>query len=453
VRRIALLVAVLAIGVGGWYWTESRYPAALLPPLPVRGKGPMTVAATGDTLLVRALTPAEAHAASSLVPLLGSADIALTNLETNLLMREHVPETAGGTPRRPYATADAAETLHRLGINLVSLANNHASDYDASGLLDTWRILGAHGVHHGGSGENLEAARAPVLVGTAPRRIAMIAVSTSASAASRAAASWAGVNPLRFTVDVTVDSPTFDTLKNSAIAESSGPVTLMLHGTPIKRGPRTVVDLVVDADDERQILEEIAKARDSADVVIVSLHAHEPRNDSDEPAAFVRRFARSAIDAGAALVVGHGPHRLRGIEVHGRGAILYSVGNFIFQDEGLDPGAVDMYDAGIDLYGMAMGVLDARVPRKPPTFDEAVWWESVIARATFDQGGLIALQLIPLDLGAGLPKGQRGVPRFASADRAEIIVNRLSRLSAPFATRVVAAGGVVSVDFTAAASR
>jgi poly-gamma-glutamate capsule biosynthesis protein CapA/YwtB (metallophosphatase superfamily) len=453
VRRIALLVAVLAIGAGGWYWTESRYPPAVLPPLPVRGNGPVTVAATGDALLVRPLTAADAHVAARLVPLLGSADVALTNLETNLLLREHVPERGAGAPRRPYATADAADTLRRLGINLVSLANNHASDYDAHGLLDTRRILESYGVQHGGSGENLEAARAPVLVGTAPRRIAMIAVSTSASAESRAAGSWAGVNPLRFTVDVTVDSTTFDTLKHSAIVESSDRDMLMLHGTAIKRGARTVVNLVVDADDERQILEEIARARADADVVVVSLHAHEPRNDSAEPAAFVQRFARSAIDAGAAVVVGHGPHQLRGIELHGGGAILYSVGNFIFEDEGLDPRAMDVYDADVDLYGMAMGVLEARAPPNAPTFDEAVWWESVIARATFDHGGLTSLQLIPLDLGAGLPKGQRGVPRLASAERAARIVDRLSRLSAPFATRVVVADGVVRVDLTPAGSR
>jgi poly-gamma-glutamate synthesis protein (capsule biosynthesis protein) len=451
-RRVAL-AALLAAGAGVLWWSGSRNPAAVLPPLPSRGGGPVTVAATGDTLLVRPLTAAEAQAASALVPLLGSADIALTNLETSLLKREHVPETAAGVPRRPYATADAADTLRRLGINLVSLANNHASDYDAHGLLDTRLILDAQGLQHAGSGENRDAARAPVLVGASPRRIAMVAVSTSASVQSRAAASWAGINALAFTVDVTVDQTTFDTLRKSAVVQSTGPDALMLNGTPIKRGPRTAVDLIVDPDNERQILDQIAKARAEADVVIVSLHAHEPRNDSDEPAAFVRRFARAAIDAGASLVVGHGPHRLRGVEVHGRGAILYSIGNFIFEDEGLDPRAMDVYDSGVDLYGMAIGSLDPGASQKVPTFDEAVWWESVIARATFDHGALTSLQLVPIDLGAELPRGQRGVPRLAAADRAESISTRVARLSAPFGTRVVAANGVVSIELPSAAAR
>lgn len=439
-------LVVLAAAVAGWRWSESRSLPAILPPLPARGQGPLSVAATGDTLLVRPFTASDARTVSPLVSLLGGADFSFTNLETSLLLREHVPETIAGRPQRPYGTAEAADVLRRLGINVASLANNHASDYDVTGLVDTQRILESVGVRHGGTGENVEAARAPVIVGSAPRRIAMVGVSTSASAESRATTSWAGINALRFTVNVTADPATFDTLKQSGIADISGRDTLTLHGTPITRGPRTVVELVGDADDERQILDQIARARALADVVIVSLHAHEPRNDSDEPAAFVRRFARSAIDAGAALVVGHGPHRVRGIEAYGRGAILYSVGNFIFQDEGLDPRAMDAYDSGVDLFGMATRALDADAPTKPPTFDEPIWWEAVIARATFDAGGLVSLQLIPIDLGAGLPKGQRGLPRLASGDRAERIVNRLAQLSRAFDTRVVAAQGSVTVE-------
>lgn len=450
-RRIVLALALLAIGVAGWWWTAPGRATARLPPLPVRGEGPVTVAATGDALLVRPLTPDDVRAASSIVPILGSADIALTNLETNLLTREHLPETAGGVPRWPFATADAADTLRRLGINAVSVANNHTSDYGANGIIDTRRILDSRGVHHAGSGEDLQSARAPMIIGTAPRRIATIAVSASASALSRASTSWAGVNPLRYTVDVTVDPTTFDTLKNSAVAQISTAETLTMFGATIKRGPRTVVDFVADPDDQRQILDQIARARADADVVVVSLHAHEPRNDSDEPAAFIRRFARSAIDAGAALVVGHGPHRLRGVEVYGHGAILYSVGNFIFEPHGLDARALDLYDSGVDLYRMAMGAADSSGP--PPAFGEAVWWEAVIARATFEHGGLTLLQLVPIDLGASLPFPQRGFPRLAVAERADSIAGRLSRLSEPFQTRMVAARGIVTVDISQGAVR
>lgn len=62
----------------------ARSSAAMLPTLPIRGTGLLTVAATGDTLLARPLTADEARATSSVVPILGGADVALTNLETSL---------------------------------------------------------------------------------------------------------------------------------------------------------------------------------------------------------------------------------------------------------------------------------------------------------------------------------------------------------------------------------
>src|SRR5947209_4866351 len=74
---------------------------------------------------------------------------------------------------------------------------------------------GAAGLQHAGSGDELESARAPVFVGAAPRRIATIAVSTSASPESRATAARGdilgrpGVSPLRYTANVTVDPATF----------------------------------------------------------------------------------------------------------------------------------------------------------------------------------------------------------------------------------------------------
>jgi hypothetical protein len=147
------------------------------------------------------------------------------------------------------------------------------------------------------------------------------------------------------------------------------------------------------------------------------------------------------------------PHRLRGVEAYGRGAILYSVGNFTFEPQRVNTTALDLYDSGVDLYGTAMGANDFGALRQTPTFDEAEWWEAVIARATFDNGGLASLRLVPIDLGVDLPLAQRGVPRLAVADRAHRIVGRLSQLSTPFDTRVVAVGGVATVDLSVTSSR
>jgi poly-gamma-glutamate capsule biosynthesis protein CapA/YwtB (metallophosphatase superfamily) len=465
-KSALLLAGVVVTVVVAWRWTAAGSAGAALPPLPTRGGGPLTVVATGDALLVRPLTSDDAREIATIVPLLGSADVALTNLEANVLAREHVPETVPEAPARwPYATADTVETLRRIGINVVSLANNHTTDYGPDGVRDTRRMLDAAGLQHAGSGDELESSRAAAFVGTPPRRVATIAVATSASPESRATAQRGdilgrpGVNPLRYSANVTVDNATFETLKGSAAAmrpandQPADPDTLNLLGATIKRGARTVVDFAIDADDLQHILDRIRQARAEADAVIVSLHTHEPGNGSEEPADFVRRFAHAAIDAGAALVVGHGPHRLRGVEAYGHGAILYSVGNFIFQYQDVDPRAMDVYDAGVDLYRMAMGAIDFSQRRPLPTFDEPVWWEAVMARATFDRGGLTSLQLVPIDLGAEAPKARRGIPRMAAADRATAIVDRVSKLSHALGTRVAAADGIVTVDLSTAAGR
>jgi poly-gamma-glutamate capsule biosynthesis protein CapA/YwtB (metallophosphatase superfamily) len=458
-KKAGLAVAVLVVAVViAWRWNDARVAGPALPPLPPRGGGPLTVVATGDAVIVNPLTSNEARTVSALVPLLGGADVALTNLEVNLLERERL-SPAGSGVRWPYGTAEGGETLRRLGVNAVSLANNHTGDYGAEGIRDTRRILDQLGLQHAGSGDGLEQARAPAFVGRSPRRVAMFSVTTSSAAESRATSARGdiqgrpGLNPLRYTADVTADPITFETLKGSTAALKAGPQpsdqnAVNLFGTTIKKGPRTVVEFVIDAGDLQQILDRIRTARGDADAVIVSLHSHEPSNASDAPAEFVRRFARAAIDAGAALVVGHGPHRIRGVEVYGQGAILYSVGNFIFQVQGLDRRAADVYDAGVDLYRMAMGAVDFSEPRVLPTFEEPVWWEGVIARATFDRGALTSLQLQPIDLGAGLPKEERGIPRLAEPARARDIVDRLSQLSAQLGTRVSSTDGLAIVDLS-----
>jgi poly-gamma-glutamate synthesis protein (capsule biosynthesis protein) len=62
---------------------------------------------------------------------------------------------------------------------------------------------------------------------------------------------------------------------------------------------------------------EIREARRQADVVLVSIHAHETDGeDTTAPAQFIQKFAKRCIDVGASAVIGHGPHELRGIEVY-----------------------------------------------------------------------------------------------------------------------------------------
>jgi len=91
-----------------------------------------------------------------------------------------------------------------------------------------------------------------------------------------------------------------------------------------------------DLDAARRMVEE---AKAGADLVIVSMHAgaegadrqHVPPGPEEflgENRGDVRAFAHAVVDAGAALVVGHGPHVVRGMEVYRGRLIAYSLGNF-----------------------------------------------------------------------------------------------------------------------------
>jgi poly-gamma-glutamate synthesis protein (capsule biosynthesis protein) len=253
--------------------------------------------------------------------------------------------------------------------------------------------------------------------------------------------------------DVTADPLTFATLQKSKIATQTatdgGRNQLIWSGTTIKKGPKTVVTFVPNERDMDDILAQIKIARSKTDVLIVMLHSHEPSNLSQIPAEFVQRFARATIDAGASVVAGSGPHQLRGIELYKGGVIFYSLGNFKFDYNIIDPRAGDVYDAGTDLYALALGALeDSRDYPAVPRLEEPIWWESVIATATLDHGALKSIWLQPIDLGVDLPMAQRGIPRLAAPQRADEILQRLAHLSQDLGTQIRVENGLGFVDLT-----
>jgi poly-gamma-glutamate synthesis protein (capsule biosynthesis protein) len=182
--------------------------------------------------------------------------------------------------------------------------------------------------------------------------------------------------------------------------------------------------------------------------VVVSVHSHEPDNASEAPADFLRQFAHAAVDAGASLVVGHGPHQLRGVEIYKQGAILYSLGDFVYQSQDLNCGSQDVFDAGVDMFSLAMGVVGSNAPPPAAKANDARRWEGALAVAAFDGGALSGVRLYPIDLGADLPSERRGTPRIARPDRAERILDRLAALSKPYGTRLGRSVGVGVVEMS-----
>ncbi len=196
---VGIGIAALA-GALGWYWATSG-------PVVVRGSGDtLTIAATGDSLMVNPLPSFRSDVELAAVgKMLQSSSVAVTNLEQNILDPVRIPRGDNpGEVRWPYGTEKTARDLRRLGFTILSLGNNHAVDYGPEGLTQTAQLLDRAGIYHAGTGEDLAAARAPVFVGIAPRRVAMIAITTSASSESRATRSRGdimgrpGVNGLRY---------------------------------------------------------------------------------------------------------------------------------------------------------------------------------------------------------------------------------------------------------------
>lgn len=445
VRKILLPLLIVAIVVAiavGW-WTRDPSPATISVRHPDKA---LSIAVAGDVLSRPSLLKqGDRNALARVRDIITTSSVGLANLETTLFVSSDQTKIAAQA-RLPYGTHEDARQLRSMGFQTLSLANNHCWDFGADGRRATTTALETAGVLHAGSGEDLEGARAAAFIGESPRRVAVVSVAASAAAASRATRSRTdikgrpGINPLRYSAVVTVDPRTYDLLKGSALDSSRGAAVaeeFTVEGRTIRKGETTGVEVRADREDVADILATIAAARKQADVVVLAVHSHEPSNHSQEPAEFVRGFARQAIDAGASIVVGHGPHQLRGIEVYKHGAILYSVGNLFFDPQALDAKTMDLYDKGVNLDGLALGTVTNAEADRAVSFEADQWWESVIGIATFDdEQRLISLELHSLDLGAGLPLAERGTPRLSNGDRARAIGGRVERLSRPFGTTI-----------------
>ena len=191
----------------------------------------------------------------------------------------------------------------------------------------------------------------------------------------------------------------------------------------------------------------VREARGGSDLVVVSFHAHEQADDKELPAEFLPVFARRMIDEGADLVVGHGPHLLRGMELYRGRPIFYSLGNFIGQNELVPRLPSDSYerfraDASLkpgEVYRLRTGNDKRGFP------SDGRFWESVVPVCYFEDGCLAAIEVHPISLGLGEKAHRRGRPRLACGAQATQILDRFAALSALFGTAFVRAGNVAQV--------
>lgn len=429
--------------VVGFFLATAVFPQQVTSP-----EGAIRFALTGDSIITRRLSVYDEPDFLRLIEMIRRADVAFTNLEMLLHNYEGSPAAqSGGT----YMAAEPAmaRELQWAGFDLVSRANNHAADYGVEGLMTTSKVLDDVGLVHAGVGENLARARAPAYLDTKKGRVALISCASTFPAFGRAGEQRPdikgrpGLNPLRFTTTYVVDGASLAQLRKIAEAlklPSGGGETFTFLGLRFKEGPMPAVVTEPHAGDLQAIVAGIRDARRQADWVIVSIHAHEGMPGNREaPAQFLVTFARAAVDAGADIVVGHGPHVLRAIEIYKGKPIFYSLGNFIFQNETVRFLPAENYEQyGLGPEALPADFYDARSDHDRRSFPaDSLNWESVAAFVLFDgHRRLTEITLQPLSLGFRQPRTVRGRPRLADPVLGKEIIERLAALSAPFGTEI-----------------
>ncbi|MGE4282366.1 MAG: CapA family protein [Clostridia bacterium] len=228
---------------------------------------------------------------------LRSGDITFANMEFTLSDRGQKLEGKINLRAEPKAV----EGVNYAGIDVVNIANNHIMDYNEVALIDTMEILNQNNIKYIGAGKNLTDARNPAIIEVKGVKVGFLAYSDFAHYGF-----W--------------DSPEKKNICYFWAKENSSGVAPLTHqddknGNPVKyeTGP---------------IIEDIKKLRNQVDLIAVSFHWG-VENSHNVP-SLQRELGQDIIDAGADMILGHHPHVLQGIEIYKGKPIIYSMGNFIF---------------------------------------------------------------------------------------------------------------------------
>lgn len=442
--------------------------------------GEITVALAGDAMISRALTPYSEPEFLGLRDLLRSADAAFANGEMLFHNYEYAPAHRSATWMRcdPRFIAD----LSWLGISLLSCANNHAYDFGENAVLGNIRNLDAARMVHAGTGASLADAVAPAYLDTGSGRIALVASTTSARYSARAGEQRPdmrgrpGTNLVRWMAEWTVDKAALRELRRIAAAlrwprqpsaEWTRSYGFEASGDPVYFADRAMFPSSDDpvarfiaaeefgvrsrlhAGDLDRNLRSVAQARRMADLVIYSVHNHESGPAEIDPAEHVVDLAHRAIDAGADIVIGHGPHRDRGMEIYGGRPIFYALGNFIAENntvERLPQDAMDQFD--LDLTASAADLYDLREAASARRGGEGgfagtgPYERSVVPMVSFQGGQLADIRLHPIELGGEAPRSQRGRPMLATGAAGKAAIDAFAALSAPFGVTIELRGDI-----------
>ena len=419
--------------------------------------------ATGDAFITRRFPEGGYEGFEAVRDCIMQHDVKFSNLEMTFHDHEGYPAAfSGGT----WAMADprTLDDMKSFGFNLYNTANNHSHDYSHGGVLATIEHLRERDMIFAGTGKNLGDASRPCYLETKKARVAMIGVTSSFHESGMAGGQSAdmcgrpGLNPLRFETVYHVTQEYYDqvaglaaltkvnvSMENSVKNGYKNPPpegTFLFGKYKFKLDETNWIESIPNETDMARIEGEIREAGKQADVVLVSIHAHETdAGDTTVPAMFLETFARRCVDAGADVIIGHGPHELRGIEIYKGKPIFYSLGNFLFETETVDLQPYDAYlNKKLPLDTKVGAYMDDR--SKMGTVGYGVLpeiWFSVMAAWDMEDGKTTEIRLYPISLGMERVCSQKGVPVMTGDEK---VLEYLAELSAPYGTAMEIRDGV-----------
>ncbi len=276
----------LTIGVSRALATQGLAPhtlAAALAPLLASATTTVDMAVVGDIMLGRGVNNQMVSRGDYLFPYraihdeLQSADLRVANLECTIT--DLVPVPTDPSTFTFVSSAKAVNGLTYAGFDVLTVANNHSNGPGPEAFLDMLNTLHSHGIKSCGGGHNIGEARTPAIHQVNGTRIAILGYDIIPPQGPFATATATGLAP---------------------------------------------VDLTTLPDD-------INAARAQADLVLP--YFHWGIEYTKDPTQEQQQIARAAIDAGADMVLGNHPHWTQGIETYKGRLIIYSFGNFIFDQD------------------------------------------------------------------------------------------------------------------------
>jgi poly-gamma-glutamate synthesis protein (capsule biosynthesis protein) len=427
------------------------------PPKPASVKDHFRLVTLGDLLYSHPFAGSADPELQTVFKLIRSGDVTIANREGVFFDLKTFKGTGYGDGLL-WGEAGLNTDMKAMGIGMVSMANNHATDWGGEGLLESQRLLDEVGIVHAGGGRTLEEARRAAFLQTPKGRVAL--VSTASSFKANAGADDAfGDTPARTGISLlrtrTIHLVTADQMSRirglaTELASTLQPAPaadareVTFQDQIYRQSDRPGLHYDMELYDHAALLKAVRDAKEAADLVVFTIHAHQsPTGDDDDtpaPPDFLIKLFHDAVDAGADVILGGGPHSLRGVEIYKGRPVLYGMGAFFINAEikALEETALQVYP---DATGHAP-------PPAPPERsvrhggNPASWYDGVVAITDFEGGKARVVRLYPLDLGNTYDRSRRGIPHLADAANAARILGNLQADSRQFGTKITIEGSV-----------